>query len=86
MCKALFLAFDANKTVHHTRKFLFEGHLLLAHKDYRICHMDEYTRLLEKQDQQHKSNVELREENLMLHKKGQSYIDNTVFKKNIGLT
>ena len=42
MCKALFLAFDASKTVHHTRKFLFEGHLLLAHKDYRICHMDEY--------------------------------------------
>ena len=86
MCKALFLAFDASKTVHHTRKYLFEGHLLLAHKDYRICHMDEYTLLLEKQDQQHKSNVELREENVMLHKKGQSYIDNTVFKKNIGLT
>ena len=42
MCKALFLAFDASKTVHHTRKFLFEGHLVLAHKDYRICHMDEY--------------------------------------------
>ena len=44
------------------------------------------TLLLEKQDQQHKSNVELREENVMLHKKGQSYRDNTVFKKNIGLT
>ena len=29
--------------------------------------------LLKKQDQQHKSNVELREENVMLHKKGQSY-------------
>ena len=28
---------------------------------------------LKKQDQQHKSNVELREENIMLHKKGQSY-------------
>ena len=28
---------------------------------------------LKKQDQQHKSNVELREENVMLHKKGQSY-------------
>ena len=41
-CKALFLAFDASKTVHHSRKFLFEGHLLLAQKDYRICHMDEY--------------------------------------------
>ena len=39
--KRFFLAFDASKTVHHTRKFLFEGHLLLAHKDYRICHMDE---------------------------------------------
>ena len=44
------------------------------------------TLLQEKQDQQHKSNVELREENVMLYKKGQSYRDNTVFKKNIGLT
>ena len=43
------------------------------------------TLLLEKQDQQHKSNVELREENNMLHKKGHSYRDNTIFDKNIGL-
>ena len=52
----------------------------------KIIIIQHNTLLLEKQDQQHKSNVELREENVMLHKKGQSYIDNTVFKKNIGLT
>ena len=53
----------------------------------KIIIIQHNTLLLEKQDQQHKSfNVELREENVMLHKKGQSYRDNTVFKKNIGLT
>ena len=53
----------------------------------KIIIIQHNTLLLEKQDQQHKSNVELNvRENVMLHKKGQSYRDNTVFKKNIGLT